>query len=89
MTPQAALERLADALDPGDFVTTLTTGSGRAPRLTVTRRHTRIGEDIYADEEFFWWSRAEPIATIGHPAAAAGKVTSVLQAAPHTAAAHE
>ena len=82
MTAQDALEHLAAALDPRDFVTTLTTGVGRAPRLTVTSRHTRLGDDIYADGQFYWWSRTEPIATISHPDTAASKITGILHANP-------
>src|SRR5215472_15631500 len=78
---QAALEALAAALDPRDYITTLTTGEHRAPRLTVTSRHAQFGDDIYADSSSYWWSWAERIATVDDPVAAARKITSVLRAA--------
>jgi hypothetical protein len=78
----AALERLAAALDPGEFTTTLTTGPGQPPRLTVTSRHADFGDDIYADSQTYWWSFAERIAPVDDPLAAARKVTSVLRTAP-------
>jgi hypothetical protein len=37
ITPQAALERLAAALDPRDYSTTLVAGQGQPPRLAVAR----------------------------------------------------
>jgi len=64
---QAALETLAAALDPRDFATTLTTTPGRPPRLTVTSRHAALGDDVYADQQAFCWSWAEPIAPLGDP----------------------
>jgi hypothetical protein len=79
---QAALEALAAALDPRNYITTLTSGYGRAPRLTVTSRHAQIGDDIYADSSSYWWSWAEPIATVDDPMAAARAVASVLRTAP-------
>jgi hypothetical protein len=79
---RAALEALAAALDPGDYATTLTTGDGRPPYLTVTNRHAQLGDDIYADHQAFWWSWAEQIAAVDDPAAAARKVTTVLRTAP-------
>lgn len=75
---QPILEALARALDPRDFATTLTTGLGRAPRLTVTSRHAVIGDDVYTADGWFWWGWAEPIAPITDVAAAAAKVTRVL-----------
>ena len=79
---QAALEALAAALDPRDYITTLTSGYGRAPRLTVTSRHADFGDDIYADSSSYWWSWAERIATVDDPMAAARAVASVLRAVP-------
>ena len=79
---QAALEALAAALDPRDYITTLTSGYGRTPRLTVTSRHAQIGDDIYADSSSYRWSWAEQIAAVDDPAAAARKVTTVLRTAP-------
>ena len=49
----AALERLADALDPADYATTLTTGPGRTC-LSVTSRHAQIGDDIWADHRAYY-----------------------------------
>ncbi len=79
---QAALERLAAALNPSDYVTTLTAGDGRAPRLTVTSRHAQLGDDIYADNTSYWWSWAERIAPLTDPLAAARNITSVLRTTP-------
>jgi hypothetical protein len=78
---QAALERLAAALDPRDHITTLTTGPSHPPRLTVTSRHAQLGDDIYADDNSYWWSWAEPIAAVDDPLSAARKITSVLRPA--------
>jgi hypothetical protein len=75
----AALEQLATALGPG-FITTLVTGSGRRPRLSVISRDTRAGEDVYADESgSFWWPWAERIAATSDPLAAAHQVTAALR----------
>ncbi len=51
-----ALERLAASLDPADYATTLTTGPGHGPRLSVTNRHAQIGDVIRADHRAYWWS---------------------------------
>jgi hypothetical protein len=82
MVSQAALECLAAALDPRDHVTTLVTGQGRVPHLTVASRHAQLAEDIYAHENSYWWSWAEPISAVDDPLTAARKITSVLRAAP-------
>ena len=74
----AALERLATALGPG-FITTLVTGSGRRPCLSVTCRDTRAGEDVYAGSSWFWWPWAERIAATSDPLAAARHVTTALR----------
>ncbi len=42
----AALERLAAALDPAEYATTLTTRPGHRTCLSVTSRHAQIGDDI-------------------------------------------
>ncbi len=76
----AALDRLAATLDPRDHATTLTTGDGRVPHLTISSRHAQLAENVYADERFYWWSWAEPIAAIGNPQAAATKISHVLHA---------
>jgi len=75
----AALERLATALGPG-FVTTLVTGAGRRPYLSVTCRDTRAAEDVYADDRgWYWWGWAERIAATSDPLAAARWVTAALR----------
>jgi hypothetical protein len=79
---QAALERLAAALDPRDHSTTLTAGPGHRPFLTIASRHADLAEDVYADHRSFWWSWAEPICAVDDPLTAAKKVTSMLRAAP-------
>jgi hypothetical protein len=74
----AALEQLASALGPA-FVTALTAGTGRRPRLSVICRDTHAGEDVYADEAgWFWWPWAERIAATSDPLAAAHQVTAAL-----------
>ena len=80
--PAAALERLAAALDPGEFATTLTAGPARHPRLAVTSRDACIGDDIQADHIAYWWSWGERIGPIGDAPAAARKISSVLRAIP-------
>jgi len=83
---QAALEALAAAIDPRDHVTTLVTGTGRVPHLTVTSRHAReLAEHVYAQDGWFWWSWAERIAPTADTTAAAAKVTSVLRTIPEPA----
>jgi hypothetical protein len=79
---RAALERLAAALGTRDFATTLTTGQGRAPCLTVASRRTRLTEDIYVSRLGYWWSWAERIGGLDDPLAAAQKVATVLRTAP-------
>jgi hypothetical protein len=78
---RAALIRLAAALDPRDFATTLAPSHGR-PCLAVTSRHAAIGDDITADHRAYYWSWHEHIAPISDPAAAARKITAVLRAIP-------
>ena len=74
----AALERLAAALEPKEFITVLVTRTGRRPRLTVASRRTQATEDIYADD-WFWWSWAERIAPVSDPMTAAHQVTTLLR----------
>jgi len=75
----AALERLAAALGPG-FITTLVTGTGRRPHLSVISRDTRAAEDVYADENgSFWWPWAERIAATSDPLTAAHRITAALR----------
>ena len=81
---KAALEALAAALDPRDYITTLVSGQGRTPHLTVISRHADFGDDIYADGQSYWWSFAERIAAVDDPLAAARKVTSVLRITPES-----
>jgi len=83
--PQAALDRLADALDQADYATTLTTGPGHGPRLSVTSRHAQIGDDIWADHRAFYWSWGEWIAPVSDPATAARMISVVLRAVPQPA----
>jgi hypothetical protein len=77
----AALERLADALGSRDFATTLLTGPGRPPRLTVVSRHTGLTEDVYADASYRW-SWAEAICPSGDPLTAAATIARVLRTVP-------
>jgi hypothetical protein len=77
----AALESLADALDPRDHATALVAEQGRIPCLTISSRHTSLTEDIRADSGLFWWSWAEPLGPMDDPAAAARKITNVLRTA--------
>ena len=81
---QAALETLADTLDPRDYATTLTTGPGRT-RLSVTSRHAQFGDDIWADHRAFYWSWGEWIAPLSAPATAARMISVVLRAVPQPA----
>lgn len=81
---QAALETLADALDPADYATTLTTGPGRVC-LSVISRHAAIGDEIWADNRAFYWSWGEWIAPTSDPATAARMISVVLRAVPQPA----
>jgi hypothetical protein len=78
----AALERLDTALDSGEFATTLTTVQGRPPYLSVTSRHARIGDDIWADHRAYYWSWGEWIAPTSDPQAAARMISMVLRTRP-------
>jgi hypothetical protein len=75
---RAALERLAAELSPRDFATTLVTGYGRPPRLTVASRHTPLSEEISAARHAYRWSWTEPIAPLNDPCLAARRITRVL-----------
>jgi hypothetical protein len=75
---RAALERLAAALSPRDFATTLVTGNGRPARLTVASRHTPLSEEITAARHAYRWSWAEPIAPLGDPLTAARRIARML-----------
>jgi hypothetical protein len=79
-----ALDRLAAALDPREFATTLTTGPGRT-RLSVTSRHAAIGDDIWADHRAYYYSWGEWIASVSDPSTAARMISSVLRAVPQPA----
>jgi hypothetical protein len=80
LAPVAALERLAAAISPGEFATTLTTGAGRRPRLTVCSRSGSAAEDVYADGNgWFWWPWAERIAATSDPLTAACRVSAALR----------
>jgi hypothetical protein len=83
--PRTALASLAAALDPGEFATTLLTGTGRRPCLTITSRHARAEQDVYADHTSYWSGTAEPIAPVSDPLIAANRVTTTLRAAPNPA----
>jgi hypothetical protein len=75
----AALEHLTTALGPS-FVTTLVTGTGRKPHLSVISRDTYAAEDVYADEAgCYWWPWAERIAATEDPLAAAYQVSAALR----------
>jgi hypothetical protein len=79
-----ALERLAAALDPADYATTLTTGPGSAC-LAVTSRHAQIGDNIWADHRAYYYSWGEWIAPTSDPATAARMISAVLRAVPQPA----
>jgi hypothetical protein len=81
---EGALERLAVALDAGEFSTVLVTGTGCAPRLSVARRHTRAAEEIRADDTAYRWVWGEPIAGTSDPLTAARRAAA-LRAAPQPA----
>jgi hypothetical protein len=79
-----ALDRLAAALDPREFTTTLTTGAGRTC-LSVTSRRAAIGDDIWADHRAYYYSWGEWIAPVSDPATAARLISAVLRAVPQPA----
>ena len=81
-TSRAALEALDAALDSAAFVTTLTVRQDQPPRLTVTSRSTRLGDDICADHRCYRSSHDVPIAAVGDPQAAARTITTMLRALP-------
>jgi hypothetical protein len=74
----AALEHLATALGQG-FITTLVTGAGRRPHLSVISRDTHAGEDVHTEGGWFWWPWAERIAAIDDPLTAAHQVSAALR----------
>jgi hypothetical protein len=82
--PQAALERLAAALDARQFVTALTASPGHRPFLAVTSRHAAIGDNVYADACAYWWSWFEVIGPASNPQAAAAEISRVLGIVPET-----
>ena len=77
----AALDRLAAALDPRDYATTLTSGPGHTC-LAVTSRHAAIGDDIWAGHRAFYYSWGEWIAPVSDPATAARMISTVLRPLP-------
>jgi len=83
-TCQAALERLAAALDPAEVATTLTNSPGRLC-LSVTSRHAAIGDDIWADHRAYYYSWGEWIAPVSDPSTAAQMISAVLRAVPQPA----
>lgn len=82
VTAVAALERLADALGSREFATTLVTGPGRPPRLSVASRHSWLSEDIYADT-CYRWAWADPICPLGDPLTAARRIAKMLRHRSH------
>jgi hypothetical protein len=78
-TAETALVDLAAMLDPHHFVTTLTTGRGCPPRLTVGRRHTQLAEDIYASDGWYRWAWAERIAPTSDMPAATAAIAHALR----------
>jgi hypothetical protein len=76
-----ALQCLADALDPADYATTLTTSPDRTC-LSVTSRHAQIGDVILADHRAYYYSWGELIAPVSDPATAARMISTVLRAVP-------
>jgi hypothetical protein len=75
----AALEHLATALGPG-FITTLVTGTGHQPHLSVVSRDGHAAQDVYADDSgWYWWPWAERIATTSDPLTAAYQITAALR----------
>lgn len=79
-----ALSRLAAVLDPRGFITVLTTGHYRPPRLTVTTRQTDITADIYAEGDWYRWGWAECIAPTADPRTATATITRSLLGAAAT-----
>jgi hypothetical protein len=78
-SPHTALRQLADAIDPRDFISTLTAALDPAPCLRIANRHGPLAEDIYADARSYWWSWGEPISAVDDVVAAARKVAAVLK----------
>jgi hypothetical protein len=77
-----ALERLATELDPRDHDSRLVTEEGPVPFLAIRSCHAQLGEEVYADGQFYRWSWGQPIAAVGNPKAAASKIRHVLAATP-------
>lgn len=86
VTAPAALAALAAALSPRGFVTVLTTGQGRSPRLTVTARcMLSTGEitcDVYVLDGWYLWGPSGRIAAARAPRAAAAVIARHLNYAP-------
>ena len=76
--PAAMLSDLAASFDPRDFITVLTTGQHRDPRLTVIARLGAATEDIYARDGCYWRACPEPIAPAGDPHTAAAMIARRL-----------
>jgi hypothetical protein len=80
----AALQALAEALNPEQFAATIVPGV--SPHLRVTNRHARqLTENVYAGQGWFWWSWAERITGNEDPHAAAAQISRVLQTVPEPA----
>jgi hypothetical protein len=73
-----ALEELAAVLNPRDHVTTLVTGEGRQPRLTVGSRYAPLTKDVYVGRGSYWCGADEEVAPMSDPTAAARKVSKYL-----------
>lgn len=82
---EAALSQLAATLDPGHYTAELVTDCGPVPYLLVASRHAQLSECVYADGQSYRWPWGQPIAAIGNPKAAAGKISYVLAATPEPA----
>ena len=76
--PAAMLSDLAASFDPNDFITVLTTGQHRTPRLAVIARRGTATEDIYARDGWYWRACPEPIAPAGDPHTAAALIARRL-----------
>jgi len=78
-TQSADLERLAAAFDSREFATTLVSGQGRVPRLTVASRLSRTSEDVCVEGGWFWYSHAERIAPVTDLQETAAKIADLLR----------
>jgi len=77
---QAALERLAAALERDAFATALVTGIDGIPRLSVICRQTKLTEQVHAMQGWYFWQWAEAIGPNEDPHAAAATITATMHA---------